>query len=217
MTTPLLLLTAGLVLLASCTIEVTPTPPSLAGISVSITPTPSPVAPSAPGPTPTRIAARQPATDALTTTAAAPAATPPSTPAPVPNEDGPRLLVTSTRFASGTSGIVEVRLLDALTGLSGFDLTIVIEDEAVGVFTGAELSAFGLGTVSDLPSASIRLRAVDLNQVAEPGIGPILLASLTVAGSLPGETVITIWKYTVDDDAGTRLPLFVSSAALTID
>lgn len=103
------------------------------------------------------------------------------------------------------------------TGISGFDLTISIEDGAIAEFTSAQFSkSFALHEHSALPDSEVRIRAVSFVDITvEDGFG-VLFATLTVVARDSGETQLSISVKALDDDNGSHIQHTISGASLVV-
>ncbi|AKB35372.1 cell surface protein [Methanosarcina siciliae C2J] len=88
-------------------------------------------------------------------------------------------------------------------GLSGYNLTVAIDDPAVAEIVDIEYPSWALITEnSSLPGTSIYLKAVDGNNTVKADASDVVLATLTVSGKEKGSTNLSIGIDRLDDDSG---------------
>ena len=95
-------------------------------------------------------------------------------------------------------------------GLSGFIFDVTIENPEVAEIAEVTLPPFGLFLVSDLPSDTANIRALDLAGIIEGSVGDMVIATLTFDLLEAGETNITLSVTSLDDDDGSTLIPFVN-------
>ena len=121
---------------------------------------------------------------------------------------------------SGTADVGQVQTLtidlsEAESGIAGYDLVATLTDPTVASIVGAELPDFGLTAEEAISSSQMRIRAVDLTRLIEPGATNELLATLWVQGLAPGRTAVELSVNRIDDDAG--LPIVLDTVSGSID
>ena len=75
--------------------------------------------------------------------------------------------------ASGSAGevvAVDISILDAKTGISGYAIVVSVADTTVGMITNVRLPEFGLTIVGDLPAGSVDITAADLPAEVHEGL-----------------------------------------------
>ncbi|AKB34208.1 Chitin binding protein [Methanosarcina siciliae HI350] len=88
-------------------------------------------------------------------------------------------------------------------GLSGYNLTVAIDDPAVAEIINIEYPSWALITEnSTLPGTSIYLKAVDGGDTVQVGAADVVLATLTVSGKEKGSANLSIEVDRLDDDSG---------------
>jgi len=107
-------------------------------------------------------------------------------------------------------------LSTAPTGLSGFDIELTLEEGAIAEFVAVDFPDFGLTSAFPLPGDSVRLRAVDLNDVVPNDSVISLLVSVHVRGTSPGSTAIIPIVHVMDDESGDPIDAAVVQASLTV-
>jgi PKD repeat protein len=94
-------------------------------------------------------------------------------------------------------------------GLAGYDLVVTLPEDSVGQITAVEYPSWGmLNNTTSLSSQSVKLSAVDLSHMVEPGATGVLLATITVKGTSEGSTPINLGNAVLDADGGN--PITVS-------
>ncbi|AKB32822.1 cell surface protein [Methanosarcina siciliae HI350] len=98
------------------------------------------------------------------------------------------------------------------TGLSGYNLTVAIDDPAVAEIVDIKYPTWALITEnSSLPGTSIYLKTVDGGDVVKEGAAGVVLAILTVSGKEKGSANLSIGVKRLEDDSGDS----IESALLT--
>ncbi|AKB36579.1 cell surface protein [Methanosarcina siciliae C2J] len=88
-------------------------------------------------------------------------------------------------------------------GLSGYNLTVALDDPTVAEIVDIEYPSWALITEnSSLPATSIYLKAVDGEDAVKEGAAGVVLATLKVSGKEKGSTNISIGVDRLDDDSG---------------
>ncbi|WP_052279228.1 PKD domain-containing protein [Methanosarcina acetivorans] len=91
-------------------------------------------------------------------------------------------------------------------GLSGYNLTVAIDDPAVAEIVGIEYPTWALITEnSTLPGTSIYMKTVDLEDSIKEEEGEVVLATLTVSGKEKGSANISIGVKRLEDDSGDSI------------
>lgn len=117
---------------------------------------------------------------------------------------------------AGQSMEVDFCLSNLSTDLAGFDLTLKMERSGVAEFTGIKMGGFGLESYSELPTESLRVRAIDLMQQLNAGTDGILLATLLIESTGMGESLLTIEINAIDDKDGYSVTAQVLEASLRV-
>ena len=103
-------------------------------------------------------------------------------------------------------GTVEIYLDSIPTGLSGYNMTISIDDPSIAEIESIELPPWAtLYKNSTLPSFTIWIKAVDLNDKIGPGEKNVLLARLKIRPISGGNTTVSIAVTALDDDYGNPI------------
>ncbi len=127
-----------------------------------------------------------------------------------------RFAPSSIRMPVGTTNTTTLYLDELITGFSGVDatLTLSLPDSTVGEIVGVTLPGWAMTSSSTLPSDTVSIRAVDLNNIVGPG-GTALIGTITVRGDRAGSTALRVAQARVDDENGNTMPILL--AACTVD
>lgn len=128
--------------------------------------------------------------------------------------------VSDATVSTGDTASVDVSMSEAPTGLSGYDITLSLDDGSVATITDASVSdSFGISDVeiSD-DGSSVHLRGLDLNNTTQAGASDVSLASVEVEGSSAGTATLSVENVTrVDDDNGNSIDVNSSSGQITVE
>jgi PGF-CTERM protein len=132
---------------------------------------------------------------------------------------GPTLSASPATTTVDEETTVNVTVSEVPDGLSGFNVTLEIADPDVGSVVDASVNDdMGLKeTALADDGASVRLKAVDIDDVVQSGDGPVTLATVTVRGDATGSSALTIDVDQVDDDDGNRIDPALGDASLTVE
>ncbi|AKB30309.1 cell surface protein [Methanosarcina siciliae T4/M] len=97
-------------------------------------------------------------------------------------------------------------------GLSGYNLTVALDDPTVAEIVDIEYPSWALITEnSSLPATSIYLKAVDGEDAVKEGAAGVVLATLKVSGKESGSANLSIGVDRLDDDSGDTVePAFLT-------
>ena len=91
-------------------------------------------------------------------------------------------------------------------GLSGYNLTVSIDDPAIAEIVDIEYPSWALITQnSTLPATSIYMKTVDLEDSVKEGAADVVLATLTVSGKEKGSANLSIGVKRLEDDSGDSI------------
>ncbi|WP_220681857.1 hypothetical protein [Methanofollis formosanus] len=111
---------------------------------------------------------------------------------------------TGTAFLSSTTEYAVV-LNTAPEGLSGYNLTVSLDDPAVAEIVGVSFPTWNaLSSTGALPADTLWITGVDLNDEVAAGAADVTLCTLTIRGTATGTTGITLVPTKVDTDFGGR-------------
>jgi hypothetical protein len=117
---------------------------------------------------------------------------------------------------SGTATI-DLTIDELPQGLAGYDAVVTIADPVVAEITAVSFPSWaGLSNATGVPSASVRLSAVDINRQVQPGATGVVLGTITVTGKSPGSATINVENLNVDADGGSRVETTAGSGAITV-
>lgn len=117
----------------------------------------------------------------------------------------PTLVVGETTLDEGETGTVDLRLSAAPDGLTGYRVTVSLDDPDVATITDASVSdAFQLAALRSATVApdgnSVVLKAADATRNVQAGATDVPLASIDVEGESPGRTSLSVSVDLVQDD-----------------
>ena len=110
-------------------------------------------------------------------------------------------------------------LSDAPDGLSGYRISLSVEDAAIARVEGAaypEALQDGLTKSPEQDTSSATLEALDIDDAIGAGATDVELGSVKLVGEAPGEVTLTAEVHDLDDDTGTALDPATSDGALTV-
>ncbi|WP_048065524.1 DUF2341 domain-containing protein [Methanosarcina acetivorans] len=91
-------------------------------------------------------------------------------------------------------------------GLSGYNLTVAIDDPAVAEIVDIEYPSWALITQnSTLPGTSIYMKTVDLEDAVKADAADVVLATLTVSGKEKGSANLSIGVKRLEEDSGDSI------------
>ena len=105
-----------------------------------------------------------------------------------------------------SSRSVNLILNNISNGLSGYNITISLSNASVASFGSIDFPAWAVANLNgSLPSDSVWIKAVDLNNQINNSTQNVILANVTVKGETTGYTKVTINIGKMDDDSGTAI------------
>ncbi len=132
----------------------------------------------------------------------------------------PTISVTGATTAADGTTTVEVVLTEAPDGLSGYYLSLAVGNGEVAQIESASYpDRFGLITDPDVgpEGRTVTLEAADVEGAIEPGATNVTLATIEVAGGIPGEARITVEPRQFDSDNGTQFQPSTQPGVVTVD
>ena len=118
----------------------------------------------------------------------------------------------------GSTTTVNITLDAAPNGLSGYIITVSLDDPAVADITGVIFPSWATITDSSgIPGDSVWMKAVDLNDVITDGATNIDLGTLTIEGVADGETTFSVTVGRLEDDDGNLSTPTIVSGTLRVD
>jgi PKD repeat protein len=101
---------------------------------------------------------------------------------------------------------IDVTVSSLPEGLSGYNLTVTVDDPAIADITGISYPSWVTVTEnSSLPGSPVYLAALDGGENIQPGAEDVVLATLTVSGKDMGLANLSIGVHRLDDDEGYRI------------
>ncbi|WP_281085505.1 DUF2341 domain-containing protein [Methanosarcina acetivorans] len=113
---------------------------------------------------------------------------------------------TSSSVAENESTEISIVASNFPAGLSGYNLTVAIDDPAVAEIIDIEYPTWALITEnSTLPGTSIYMKTIDLEDSVKEGAADVVLATLTVSGKESGSANLSIGVKRLEDDSGDSI------------
>jgi hypothetical protein len=140
----------------------------------------------------------------------------------IPDSQGPDIPVLSfmpvdATVIDGQTAEIVISVESLPDGLSGYDLTVDIDDLAIAEIVDIEYPAWASITEnSTLPGSSIYIKAVDGNDQIQAGATDVVLATLTVRGKETGNTSFTLGINRLDDDTGAPIEAILEIGNLEV-
>ncbi|WP_157199963.1 PKD domain-containing protein [Methanogenium cariaci] len=113
----------------------------------------------------------------------------------------------------GVGETVEVAIVidEFTTGLSGYNLTVTLDDASVAEVTAVSFPDWaGINENGTLPSGSVWIKAADLSDGVSAGAADVTLTTLTISGLDGGSANITATVSLMDDDDGSAIDVTVT-------
>ncbi|AAM07053.1 PKD domain-containing protein [Methanosarcina acetivorans] len=113
---------------------------------------------------------------------------------------------TSSSVAENESTEISVVASNFPAGLSGYNLTVAIDDPTIAEIIDIEYPSWALITQnSTLPATSIYMKTVDLEDAVKEGAADVVLATLTVSGKEKGSANLSIGVKRLEEDSGDSI------------
>ncbi|WP_226021757.1 cellulase family glycosylhydrolase [Halomicrobium salinisoli] len=130
------------------------------------------------------------------------------------------VLLSESAIDAGGETTATVSLAEAPDGLSGFDLTVSVADTSVATIqsasTGDAVSAVGDEPQPSSDGSSVTLSGADLSESVESGATNVVLATVTLAGREAGQTEVTVDVGSLQNNAGSEVPVETGRAPLSV-
>lgn len=126
----------------------------------------------------------------------------------------PTLSASDLTLTDGESGTTVIQIDTAPFGLSGYDISIGINN-SIARITSVTVLAEGLQIV-DNQTLSARVRFADIHRAVEPGQVAVTLFEVEFLGLEEGTATIEIEANRMDDDLGNPISINVNSGRLEI-
>jgi YVTN family beta-propeller protein len=117
----------------------------------------------------------------------------------------------------GYSQDVQIMIDEVPAGLSGFNITISVSDPEIAEITAVSFPSWGqLPKNSTLPSSSIWIKTIDLENEVHPGDTNVSLGTITLTGKMEGTSDISIQKTMISDDNGSLINPAVNTGKINV-
>ena len=120
----------------------------------------------------------------------------------------------STPFGGSVS--LPITLSQAPEGLSGFHLTVRMDNPGVARFVSMEFPDFGMVDFTVVSDSEARIAAADVNGLVQSGAVDIALGALVISSLSEGSTNINLTVDAMDDEIGNEIAPIVSNGALMV-
>ena len=137
-------------------------------------------------------------------------------PSPVVLAGSERILIKPQTIKEGEEAKVVLKLDSAPNGLSGYDITIFLENGMVADILRVDFPKWANLSLSSVGHDSAKLRAVDLEDEIKPGATDVELATIVLVDTKQGESLIKIVVNKMDDDYGDPIEPFVEHGRLIV-
>lgn len=127
------------------------------------------------------------------------------------------LSVADASTAEGDTATVAVTLSAVPNGLSGFDVTVNLENSSSATFTDAHVNDAFQMEATEVADAEVRLKALDNADAIGPGDGPVKLGTVTVRADSAAGTELSIAVDDLDDHDGDAIDPATSAGQLSVD
>lgn len=128
----------------------------------------------------------------------------------------PVLSLESGSIPFGGSVSLPISLSHAPEGLSGFRLTVRMDNPGVAEFVNMEFPDFGMIDFTVISDSEVRIAAADVNDLVQAGAIDILLGTLLISSLSEGFTNVSLVVDAMDDEIGNEITPIVSNGTLTI-
>ena len=129
---------------------------------------------------------------------------------------GAAIVLGGASVGVGETTEIALTLSGVSDGLSGFDVVVTVEDGALAEILEADFPSFGLSETRRLASNQLRLRAVDLANIAGAETDPVKLVTLDILGKEPGSSQVTVTVNSIDDDGGAAIRPAIYSGRIVV-
>ncbi len=108
--------------------------------------------------------------------------------------------------AAGESTECPVILEKAVFGLSGYEISVSLEDPGIAEITAVKFPAWaGLNSRGRLPADRLTFKGTDSNNKVKAGDRSVVLGTVTIRGDRPGTTRINVAVVRLEDESGSNL------------
>lgn len=137
----------------------------------------------------------------------------------VASQSQPTIEIDDKSIQAGESGTTDIVLSDVPNGLSGYKLSVHLENGKIANFTDATYpSSFSLTEDPIIKEGGNRidLKAADLQGNIQSGDGPVTLATLEIRGESGGSSNISIEIQQIDNDSGGAINVSVAPGEVSV-
>jgi hypothetical protein len=119
---------------------------------------------------------------------------------------------------AGSTVSCPITLDAAPTGLSGYNITVTVENPAVAEILDVSYPEWaGIHGNSTLPSSSVWMKAADLNDIVQSSTQPVSLGTVVIRGLSAGSSSIRLTTTAMDDDGGNVLAPASGTGTITVE
>ena len=112
---------------------------------------------------------------------------------------------------------VNLTLDKVLNGLSGYNITVSINDSSIAEISSVEFPQWAtIHSNTALPSDTVQIKAVDTNEKVQGKAENVILATLKIKGKAVGNTTLKITAYRIDDDSGEQYVVKVVNCSIRV-
>jgi hypothetical protein len=114
--------------------------------------------------------------------------------------------------------VVNITLADLQNGLSGYNITLTVENPSLADIISVDFPEWvTLKDYSNLPSNTVWIKAVDLNEKVQGNVSEITLAKITLKIKRIGISQLAITSYEIDDDEGSQIDITIQNGTILVD
>ena len=128
----------------------------------------------------------------------------------------PVLSIDSGSTPFGGSLSLPIILSHAPDGLSGFNLTVKMDNPGVAKFVDVEFPNFGMTIFNIISDSEAQIAAADVNNIVQSGAVDIQIATLVIHSLSEGMTNLNLTVGLMDTGSGDEIVPVVNSGVLTI-
>lgn len=139
--------------------------------------------------------------------------------APVSEVEAAASTVSAPSITTGVGYAVDaaITLDSAPNGISGFEMTITLNDPAVAKIDGVVIPPeFGLTHVELISTSQVKVMGADLSQALQGNLSGVALASLNLTTTKQGSSAIMISLTRLDDDSGYPIGAQTADGSLMV-
>lgn len=133
--------------------------------------------------------------------------------------DGPTVTVTDAELSPPGTATVDVVLTSAPNGLAGYNIDLTVADPDVAHIESASYpDRFDLTTDPAIGESgdAVTLEAADMGSTIDAGATDVTLATVEIAGDMPGEAELLVDLRQLDGNDGERLRPAARTGTLTV-